>query len=192
MKENKKYISNRMNGQITSANVRIINLSEYDDVLDKETTQNNFVNRRRALELRDILQTDLIELSVNEKEGSSICKLMDKDKFLYQEKKKEKERKANQKTAELKEIKLGLDIAENDFNTKLKQAQKFLERGDNVKVNLQLRGRSKYMEYGKDHALQNVLRFADSLTEFGKIVNMPKWLNDRVFCQVNSNVKKNK
>lgn len=184
-KQDKNFLKNQMNSQIDSGFVRIVNASDYAD-WDIPAQ----ITRELALKLKDELETDLIEISINSQTNTSICKLIDKDKFIYQEKKREKERKANQKTAELKEIKLGIDIAENDFNTKLKQAIKFLEHGDNVKVSLQIKGRYKFAEFGKTRSEEVILSFADKLSEYGKIVSMPKWTNNRIMIQINSKHKK--
>lgn len=179
----KNFIKNRLNRQITSPMVRIINKDDYPEIIsDKITTSS-------ALNIAEKYEVDLIEIAVNEKENSSICKLMEKSKFLYQEKKKEKERKQNQKNAELKEIKLGVNIAQNDINTKLKNAHKFLEHGDNVKVTLQLRGRNAHMQVSKDKAMQTVLEFAESLGDVAKVANLPVWANNKLTMQLNSTVK---
>ena len=172
-------IPNRINSQIDSEKIRIISSTFY------EVETPVVMTRKEAFMLRDRLETDLIEIAFNAKENSSVCKLIDKNKFAYQEKRKEKERKQSQKGAELKEITLGVDIAENDFNTKLNQARKFLEKGDNVKVSIQLKGRHKYTEFGHTKSEEIVLSFADKLSDLGKIVSMPKWANNRIFIQVN-------
>lgn len=181
----KNYIKNRINHQINSGKIRIVNKSDFDGVEIKDV-----ITKDEALNLKNLLGVDLIEITVNEKENSSICKLMSKDKFLYQEKKKEKERKANQKNAELKEIKFGVDIAENDVKTKFNHAKKFLEHGDNVKLTLQLRGRQAHLQSSKDRSMKLILEFAESLSEVGKLVSLPVWNNNRLTSQINSLIKK--
>lgn len=179
-KNKKNFIENRINGQIDSEKIRLVSSTFY------EVDEVKVISRKEAFQLRDKLETDLIEIAYNEKEKSSVCKLIDRDKFAYQEKKREKERKQNQKTADLKEIKLGVDIAENDFNTKLNQAKKFLSKGDNVKISLQLKGRNKFTEFGHKKSEELVLSFANNLSDIGKIIAMPKWMNNKIFIQVNS------
>lgn len=176
----KKLIENRINSQITSPTVRLISSTLYE-----VEGGSKVMTVQEAMRLRSSLGTDLIEISYNPKDGCSVCKLLDKDKFAYQQKRKEKELKQSQKSTELKEVKLGVDIAQNDFDTKLRQARKFLEKGENVKVSLMLKGRSKYMDFSKKRAEEVVLTFADKLTDIGKIISMPKWAGNRIFLQVN-------
>jgi translation initiation factor IF-3 len=100
-----------------------------------------------------------------------VCKVMDYGKYLFEQRKREKEAKKNQKTVDVKEIRLSLNIDTNDFNTKIKQACKFLKSGDRVKVSIRFRGREMaHAELGKD-VMQ---RAADALSEFGVIDKAPK------------------
>lgn len=177
-KDTKQY---NVNEQVSQLAVRIVNRDEavveeyYPDVVSKND----------ALSIADSLETDLVEIGVNSKDNVSICKLIDYDKFLYQEKKKAKEVKASQKKADQKEIKLGVDIAENDFSTKERHAREFLTRGDRVKVTLQLRGRRRDSQVIKDNAMALVLKFVDKLSDVGKTNEMPVWQGPRLFVQVN-------
>ncbi len=100
-----------------------------------------------------------------------VCRIMDYGKYLFEQRKREKEAKKNQKTVDVKEIRLSLNIDTNDFNTKIKQAVKFLKSGDRVKVSIRFRGREMaHAELGKD-VMQ---RAADALSEFGVIDKAPK------------------
>lgn len=171
----KEHLENKVNSQITSNKIRIVNLSEWtDDSNDKVITNKDAKSLAREFE------TDLIEIAYNANEGSSICKLIDVDKFQYQLKKKQKEQKAAQKKVEMKEIKLGVDIAENDINTKHNQAVKFFAKGDIVKVSCQLKGRQKFMQTSKDNAQILLLKFAESLEDVAKVSQLPTWQGIRL------------
>ena len=96
---------------------------------------------------------------------------MDYGKFKFEQMKREKEAKKNQKVIEVKEIRLSLNIDTNDFNTKLKQAIKFLKDGNKVKVSVRFRGREMaHPELGTEM----VQKFADGVAEFGSVDKMPK------------------
>lgn len=182
MKNNKK-ISVRVNDEITSREVRVVYINQEGLELEGEIS-GKILPLEEALEYADKWDTDLIEIATD-KNGVSICKLMDLDKYLYQEKKKAKAAKASQKKGDQKEIKLGVDIADNDFATKEHHAREFLLKGDNVKVTLQLRGRRKDSQVIKDQAMALVLRFSDSLSDVGKTSSMPVWQGPRLILQIN-------
>lgn len=168
---------NRVNEEITSAWVRIVNFDE--------NLAHTVSSREDALETAEMNELDLIEIAVDKDKDISICKMMELDKFLYQEKKKAKALKASQNKSEQKEIKLGVDIAENDFNVKVSHARKFLEKGDRVKVTLQLRGRRLGSQVIKDNAKILVLKFVDTLSDVGKTNSLPEWQGNRLFIQIN-------
>lgn len=89
---------------------------------------------KEALKIADDKEFDLVCL--NPTATPPVCKLMDYSKYLFEKDRKLKEAKKNQKNAEIKEIQISPVIADNDFNLKIKQARKFLERGDKVKVTI--------------------------------------------------------
>ena len=123
---------------------------------------------RDALALADEQELDLVEISPTA--NPPVCKIMDYKKFLYEQKKKQKEIK--QKTAKVivKEIRLGSNIDDHDFNFKLKHAENFLKEGAKVKVDVFFKGRSIiYKEKGEIV----LLRFAQELEEFGKVERLP-------------------
>lgn len=96
---------------------------------------------------------------------------MDYQKFLYEQKKKEKERKAKSAKMSVKEIRLGPQTDDHDFDFKLKHAQRFLSEGNKVKVEVFFKGRTiVYKEQGEE----KLLKFADALLEYGKPEMMPK------------------
>lgn len=100
-----------------------------------------------------------------------VCRIMDYGKYCFEQRKREKEARKNQKTVDVKEIRLSLNIDTNDFNTKINHAVKFLKSGDRVKVSIRFRGREMaHTELGKD-VMQ---RAADALSEFGVIDKAPK------------------
>ena len=92
-----------------------------------------------ALALAEEKDLDLVKIAPNA--VPPVCKIMDYGKFRFEQLKKEKEAKKNQKVIELKEIRLSLNIDTNDFNTKVNQAAKFLQQGHKVKVSIRFRGR---------------------------------------------------
>ena len=92
-----------------------------------------------ALRIADEQELDLVKISPNA--TPPVCKIMDYSKFRFEQTKKEKEAKKNQRIVEVKEIRMSPGIDTNDFNTKLRNGQKFLKDGDRVKVSVRFRGR---------------------------------------------------
>ena len=124
---------------------------------------------RDALKLADELELDLIEISP--KAEPPVCRIDDYQKFLYQQKKKAKELKANQTKVVVKEIRFGPQTDDHDYNFKLKHAQNFLKEGAKVKAYVFFRGRSIVF---KEQGEILLLRFATDLEEFAKVEMMPK------------------
>ena len=113
-----------------------------------------------ALALAEEKDLDLVKIAPNA--VPPVCKIMDYGKFRFEQLKKEKEAKKNQKVVEIKEIRMSPGIDVGDFNTKLKNAQKFLSDGNRVKVSVRFRGREMaHTEIGRD--LLN--KFAELCTE---------------------------
>ena len=122
----------------------------------------------KALALADELELDLVEISA--KADPPVCKILDYQKYLYQQKKKAKEMKSNSAKIVLKEIRFGPNTDEHDFQFKLKHAQEFHQEGSKVKATIFFRGRSiQFAEQGE----KQLLRFAVELEEFGRAENMP-------------------
>lgn len=112
---------------------------------------------------------DLVEISP--KANPPVCKIIDYKKFLYDRKKKQKEMKAKTAKIVVKEIRLGPNTDDHDFNFKLNHAKKFLEDGAKVKVDVFFKGRTIiYKEKGEIM----LLKFAQELEEYAKVENMPK------------------
>lgn len=143
-----------------------------------------------ALKLAEELELDLVEISPNA--DPPVCKIIDYQKFLYQQKKKLKEIKAKTTKVIVKEIRFGPNTDEHDYNFKLKHAQKFLEEGAKVKAYVFFKGRTiLYKEKGEIL----LLRFAQDLEEDGKVEQLPKLEGKRMIMLLNpkSNLtKKNK
>lgn len=126
------------------------------------------MNLRDAQVLAESLDLDLVEISPTA--TPPVCRVIDYKKFLYELKRKQKEVKAKSSKIVVKEIRLGPQTDDHDFNFKLKHAQKFLQEGAKVKVEVFFRGRSiVYKEQGEFI----MLKFADELLEFGKVEKMP-------------------
>ena len=112
---------------------------------------------------------DLVEISPNA--TPPVCKIMDFGKYKYEQQKRESEARKKQKVIEVKEIKMRPGTDDHDFERKLRDAVRFLEGGDKVKVTLRFRGREMaHQNLGRD-LLQRV---ADEIESVGKIENMPK------------------
>ena len=138
-----------------------------------------------ALKLADELALDLIEISP--KAEPPVCRIDDYQKFLYQQKKKAKELKANQTKVVVKEIRFGPQTDDHDYNFKLKHAQNFLKEGAKVKAYVFFRGRSIVF---KEQGEILLLRFATDLEEFAKVEMMPKLDGKKMNMMLAPKVKK--
>lgn len=137
-------------------------------VLGADGEQLGLMSSRDALELAIDKKLDLVKIAPQAK--PPVCRIMDYGKHKYELQKREKENKKKQKTTELKEVRLSLNIEKHDLETKVKMATKFLAKGDKVKVSLRLRGRE--MGYTK-LAVDVINRFALLIEESGKIDKKP-------------------
>ncbi len=155
----KKEDPNRINQRITAPVVRLVG----------ENVESGIFQLRDALNLAEDLGLDLVEISASA--SPPVCKIMDYKKFLFEQKKKQKEMKAKTAKVVLKEIRLGPNTDEHDFNFKLKHAENFLKEGAKVKVDVFFKGRSIIY---KDKGEYILLRFAQELEEFGKVESLPK------------------
>jgi len=121
-----------------------------------------------ALRLAEQFEVDLVEISPNAE--PPVCKLMDYGKFIYQQKKREKELKAKSTQITVKEIRFGPQTDEHDYEFKRKNAEKFLKEGSKLKAFVFFKGRSIiYKEQGQIL----LLRLAQDLEEFGKVEALP-------------------
>ncbi|MDY0102972.1 MAG: translation initiation factor IF-3 [Lentimicrobium sp.] len=133
-----------------------------------DNVEQGIYNLKDAIAMAQRLELDLVEISPTA--NPPVCKLTDYKKFLYEQKKKQKEIKAKSAKIVVKEIRLGPNTDEHDFNFKLKHAMKFLEEGAKVKVEVFFRGRS--IVY-KDQGEIKLLQFASLLEEYGKVEKLP-------------------
>jgi translation initiation factor IF-3 len=144
-----------------------------------ENVENGIYPLREAIAIAEGLQLDLVEISPTA--NPPVCKVIDYKKFLFEQKKKQKEIKAKSAKIVVKEIRLGPNTDEHDFQFKLKHAMKFLEEGAKVKVDVFFRGRS--IVY-KDQGELVLLRFAQELEEYGKVEQLPKLEGKRMIMMI--------
>lgn len=135
--------------------------------------------------MAEALELDLVEISPNAE--PPVCKITDYQKFIYQQKKKAKEMKANASKVVIKEIRFGPNTDEHDFQFKLKHAQSFLEEGAKVKAYVFFKGRSiLFSEQGE----KLLLRFALALEDVGKAEQLPKLEGKRMIMMLSPAKKK--
>lgn len=148
----------RVNEQIRVSEVRIVG----DDI------ESMVVPTAKALRLAEEKGVDLVEISPSA--VPPVCRLIEYSKFLYQQKKRQKEQKAKQVKIDVKEIRFGPQTDDHDYNFKLKHAISFLHDGDKVKAYVFFKGRSILF---KEQGEILLLRFAKDLEEYGKLEMMP-------------------
>ena len=130
------------------------------------------------------LELDLVEISP--KADPPVCRIIDYRKFLYAQKKKQKELKANQSKVAIKEIRFGPNTDDHDFQFKLKHARKFLEEGSKVKAYVFFRGRTIVF---KERGEILLLKFAQELEDLGALEQMPKLEGKRMTVMFNPKKK---
>ena len=177
-----------INGQITASQVRLVG----DNIAEP-----GIYPISKAMQMADELELDLVEISA--KADPPVCKILDYQKYLYQQKKKAKEMKQNSSKIVIKEIKsnaakvvikeirFGPNTDEHDFQFKLKHAQEFLQEGSKVKATIFFRGRSIMF---KDQGEKQLLRFAVELEAYGRAENMPVLEGKRMTMMLAPNKKK--
>jgi len=149
-----------VNEQIKAKEVRLI---------DTDGTQLGIVKTKDALEIAQKKNLDLVNVAPTAK--PPVCRIMDFGKYQYEKSKREKEARKKQKTVTLKEIKVRPNIEDNDFNTKVKNGKKFLEKGDKVKVTVMFRGREiTHVSNGKELCE----RMAQELEDYATVEKKPK------------------
>ncbi|MDL5047820.1 translation initiation factor IF-3 [Oscillatoria amoena NRMC-F 0135] len=164
-----------MNERITAPEVRLVG----------ENIEQGVYPTRKALEIARELEIDLVEISPNA--TPPVCRIVDYKKFLYEQKKKQKEMKANSVKSVVKEIRFGPNTDEHDVDFKLKHAIKFLSEGAKVRAYVFYRGRAiVYKERGEVLLLQ----FAESLAEYGKVEMMPKLEGKKMIMMIAPKPKK--
>lgn len=140
-----------------------------------------------ALKMADQQELDLVEVSPNA--DPPVCKIVDYQKFLYQQKKKQKELQSKTTKVVTKEIRFGPNTDEHDYNFKLNHAKKFLQDGAKVKAFVFFKGRSILF---KDKGEYLLLRLAQDVEEYGKVEKMPKLEGKRMTMFIAPKAKKKK
>ena len=167
MKNDKNKLKNqyRVNEQIRAREVRVV-------------TEGNseVMPTRKALDMARQEGVDLVEISPTAQ--PPVCRLIDYSKFLYQQKKHQKEMKQKQVKVEVKEIRFGPQTDEHDYQFKLKHGMEFLNAGNKVRAYVFFRGRSILF---KEQGEVLLLRFANDLEEYGKVEQMPKLEGKKMF-----------
>ncbi|MBO4596227.1 MAG: translation initiation factor IF-3 [Bacteroidales bacterium] len=159
-----------INAEITAAQVRLVG---------ENIPEQGIYPLSKALALADELELDLVQIT--DKADPPVCKILDYQKYLYQQRKRAKEMKANAAKVVIKEIRFGPNTDEHDFQFKLKHAQEFLQEGSKVKATIFFRGRSIMF---KDQGEKQLLRFAVELEEFGRPENMPTLEGKRMHIMI--------
>lgn len=155
---NRKEELHRINEKIRTPKVRLVG----------DNVEQGIYSITEALKMADNLELDLVEISPTA--DPPVCKIMDYQKFLYQQKKKQKEAKANSVKVVVKEIRFGPQTDDHDFNFKLKHAKNFLEEGSKVKAYVFFKGRSILF---KEQGEVLLLRFATELEDYAKVDQLP-------------------
>lgn len=158
MKNDDLKMQYRINDRIRVKEVRLVG----------ENVEQGVYSIQQALAIADSKQLDLVEISPNA--APPVCRVIDYQKFLYQQKKKVKEQKAKATKITLKEIRFGPQTDDHDYNFKLKHAKSFLEEGCKVKAYVFFKGRSILF---KEQGEVLLLRFANDLEDYGKVESMP-------------------
>ena len=138
-------------------------------VIGSEGEQIGVKTKAEAMQLAEAANLDLVVVSPNAK--PPVARIMDHGKYRFDQQKREREARKNQKVVNIKEVRLSPSIDENDFQTKMRNARKFLEKGDKVKASIRFRGRAiTHKEIG-----QKVLdRLASELSDVSSVESKPR------------------
>ena len=157
----KKDTGPRVNAAITAPNVRLV---------DEDGEMQGVIEISKAIEMAEDAGLDLVEVSPNA--DPPVCKILDYGKYKYEQQKKANEARKKQKTVDVKEVKMSPRIEENDYNVKMRNAKRFLENGDKVKVSMRFRGREMaHQDIGRDI----FTRIREELEELSTIELEPKF-----------------
>lgn len=137
-----------------------------------------------ALRMAEEQELDLVEISPNA--VPPVCRILDYRKFIYNQKRKQKEMKAKQSKVVMKEVRFGPNTDDHDFNFKLAHARKFLEEGNKVKAYVFFRGRTIVF---KDRGEILLLKFAQELADVGAVEQLPKLEGKRMIIMINPKKK---
>jgi hypothetical protein len=158
MRNDKLKDQYRINDRIRVPEVRLVG----------ENVTNGVYPIEKALQIAESHEMDLVEISPNA--DPPVCRITDYQKFLYQQKKRQKEQKAKSVRVVVKEIRFGPQTDDHDYNFKLRHAKEFLDEGAKVKAYVFFKGRSILF---KEQGEVLLLRFANDLEEYAKLDQMP-------------------
>ncbi|MCQ2225491.1 MAG: translation initiation factor IF-3 [Paludibacteraceae bacterium] len=167
--------AHRINDRIREKEVRLVG----------ENVEQGVYSIEEALRIADEQELDLIEISPNA--VPPVCRIADYQKFLYQQKKKEKEMKAKATKVVVKEIRFGPQTDDHDYDFKLKHAIGFLQEGAKLKAYVFFKGRSILF---KEQGEVLLLRFANDLEEYAKVDQLPQLEGKRMIIQLSPKKKK--
>ena len=153
-----------INEQIRDREIRLIG---------EDGQQLGIMSSREAMKIAREAELDLVKIAPQAK--PPVCKIIDYGKYRYELARKEKEAKKKQKTIEIKEVRLSPNIDDNDLNTKVNAARKFIEKGDKVKITLRFRGREMSHMQSSRHILDD---FAEKLADIA-VVDKPSKVEGR-------------
>ncbi|KAB2338790.1 translation initiation factor IF-3 [Cytobacillus depressus] len=154
-------------------------------LIDQNGEQLGIKSKNEALEIASRVNLDVVLVAPNAK--PPVARIMDYGKFKFEQQKKDKEARKNQKIISVKEVRLSPSIDEHDFNTKLRNAIKFLEKGDKVKASIRFKGRAiTHKEIG--HRV--LVRFAEACTEVATVESHPKMDGRSMFMMLAPKIEK--
>ncbi|MFV0531714.1 MAG: translation initiation factor IF-3 [Flavobacteriales bacterium] len=169
-----KEDQHRINEKITAQEVRLVG----------DNVEVGVYNLKKALEKADELGLDLVEISP--KAVPPVCKIIEYKKYLYEQKKKQKELKSKQSKIVIKEVRFGPQTDDHDYEFKKKHAEKFLKDGAKLKAYVFFKGRSIIF---KDQGEILLLRLAQDLEKWGKVESMPKLMGKRMTIMIAPKIK---
>lgn len=184
-KDNLKY-QFKVNNQIKAPEIRLVgeNMEEISQVAGYNVAVDVY-NTKLALHWATELGKDLVEISPNA--DPPVCKIVDFSKFIYQQKKKQKEIQSNAIKVTIKEIRFGPNTDDHDFNFKLNHAKKFLDENNKVKAYVFFRGRAIAF---KDRGELLLLKFIKELADHGSVENLPKLEGNKMIVIIQPKKKK--
>ena len=142
-------------------------------VIDSDGNQLGIMSLRQALEIAEQKNLDLVKIAPQA--NPPVCKIIDYGKFRFEQAKREKEARRNQRVVEIKEVRLSLNIDTHDFETKKNHALRFISDGNKVKASIRFRGREMgHPELG----LEIMRKFSDAMSEVA-VVEKPAKLEGR-------------
>lgn len=172
----KKDDGPRINEDITVDEVRLV---------DGDGEMQGVVSVAEAIKMAEEAGLDLVEVSPNA--SPPVCKILDHGKYKYEQQKKAAEARKKQKTVDVKEVKIRPGIEEHDYQVKMRNARKFLENGDKVKVTMRFRGREMAHQ---DIGMDLLKRMIEELADVGKVDLEPKMEGRQIIMVLSSEITK--